>query len=163
MKTAHHTSRFLKAAARPLLRGRLAILMLGGLAAGLGLLAPTAATAAPHPHGVRVHAGYAHPYRPYRRVVVAPAYPVAPYAVVRPGYFAVPGRIVVRADVARYRPYYRHRVYYRGHGHHHRVYQFPVYSKSRKKYRSYSYCGGSLYGNARLVHGGPGVTVAVRR
>ncbi len=167
MKTAHLTSRFHQARTMPLIRGRLAILMVGGLAAGLSLMAPEAATAAPRHHGVRIHAGYSYPhrpYRPYRRVVVAPAYRVAPYVAVRPGYFPVPRRIVVRGDVAYYRPYYRRGVYYRGHGHHHRVYRFPIYSKSRKKkYRTYSYCDGALYGGVHLVRGRPGVTVAVRR
>lgn len=161
-------SRFLKRQTASLLRGRLALLLAGGLAVGLSLLAPQPATAAPGPHGVRVHAGHGHvyrpyrPHRPYRRVVVAPGYPFAPHVAVRGGYFVVPRRIVVRADVVRYRAYYDRRIYDRRHGHYHRVYQFPVYSRSRRAMRSYSYCDGALYGGIRLTYGGPNFTVAVR-
>ena len=161
MKTTQLIPQLLKEKITPLFRGRLAFLLAGGLAVGMSLLAPQQVTAAPGPHGVRVHAGYRHasrayrPYRahrPYRRVVVAPGYRYAPYGPVRAARFGVPRRIAIRADVVRYRSYYHHRVYFRGHGHYHRVYQFPIYSKSRRSMRSYSYCDGALYGGARLAY-----------
>ena len=161
MKTTQLIPRLLQEKISPLFRGRLALLLTGGLAMGLSLLAPQPAVAAPGPHGVRVHAGHRHAYRPHRpyrayrpygRVVVAPGYRVGWYGPVRAGRFVVPRRIAVRADVVRYRSYYDRRVYSRGHGHYHRVYQFPVYSKSRRSMRSYSYCGGALYGGVRLVY-----------
>jgi hypothetical protein len=161
MKTTQLIPQLLEEKITPLFRGRLALLLAGGLAMGLSLLVPQPAVAAPGPHGVRVHGGHRHAYRPHRpyrayrpygRVVMAPGYRYAPYGPVRAGYFVVPRRIAVRADVVRYRAYYDRRVYFRGHGHYHRVYQFPIYSKSRRSMRSYSYCGGTLYGGVRLVY-----------
>jgi len=161
MKTTQLIPQLLKEKITPLFRGRLAVLLAGGLAVGLGLLAPQLAVAAPGPLGARVHAGYRYAYRPhrpyrahrpYRRVVVAPGYRYAPYAPVRAARFGVPRRIAVRADVVRYRAYYDRRVYFRDHGHYHRLYQFPIYSRSRRAMRSYSYCDGALYGGVRPVY-----------
>ena len=67
------------------------------------------------------------------------------------GYGRVPHRISARHR-QQHGHYYSGRSYDRRHRHHHSVYRFPVFIGGRLAYRSYSYCGDSLYlrGGVRL-------------
>jgi hypothetical protein len=51
--------------------------------------------------------------------------------------------------------------WYRPHGHHHAVYQFPVYTEVGLAYRPHHYCEGVLYVGGRVAYHGKRVSISV--
>lgn len=143
------------------LNGRRAALVVAGLVIGIGLALPQDSLAGrKHRHHTVRQVYVEHGHHAYRRVVVSPSW-TQRRVHARPSYLTVPLRIVVRAELNRYRPYHSRRVYYAPHHHYHNVYDFPVYHQRRTVSRPYAYCNGNLYGGLHLSSSRPGFSVAV--
>ncbi len=140
--------------------GRRVALVVAGLVIGFGLALPADSLAGKKHRHHKVKIRVEHHHHPPRRILVSP-YRMGSRVYARSGHFTVPRRIVVRAEINRYRPYYSRRVYYAPHHHYHRVYDFPVFYQGRRVARPYAYCNGNLHGGLHLSYQRPGFSLAV--